>query len=72
MSARSSDTPQQSTIVAPRFITADLMTEYDVGPVLFKLNITNITDKLYADVLYRGHYVAGKPRTVQLTTSVRF
>ena len=72
INARSSDTPQQSTIVAPRFITADLMTEYDVGPVLFKLNITNITDKLYADVLYRGHYVAGKPRTVQLTTSVRF
>ena len=72
LNARSSDTPQQSTIVAPRFVTADLMTEYDAGQLVFKLNLTNITDKLYADTLYRGHYIAGKPRTLQLTTVVKF
>ena len=72
LNARSSDSPQQSTIVAPRFVTADLMAEYDAGPVAFKFNLTNITDKLYADVLYRGHYVAGKPRTAQFTTTFKF
>jgi catecholate siderophore receptor len=72
LNARSADTPQQSTIVAPKFITGDLMAEYDAGPVQFKLNVTNVSDELYADVLYRGHYIAGKPRTVQFTTVAKF
>lgn len=72
LNARSSDSPQQSTIVAPHFITADLMAEYDAGPVVFKLNGSNITNKAYADMLYRGHYIPGKPRTVQLTASAKF
>lgn len=73
LNARSGDSPLQNpSVVAPRFITGDLMAEYDAGPVLFKLNVTNVTDKLYADVLYRGHYIAGKPRTVQLTTAAKF
>ena len=69
---RSADTPQQSTIVAPRYVTADLMAEYDAGPVAFKLNANNITNELYADMLYRGHYIAGKPRALQFTTTVKF
>jgi catecholate siderophore receptor len=72
LNARSKDSPQQSTVVAPKFTTADLMAEYDFGPVLAKLNVTNVLNKLYADMLYRGHYIAGKPRTVQLTTSFKF
>ena len=72
LNARGSDRPQQSTIVAKRFITADLMAEYNAGPAVFKLNVTNITNELYADTLYRGHYTAGKPRTVQMTTTVKF
>jgi catecholate siderophore receptor len=72
LNARSSDRPLQSTIVAPSFVTGDLMAEYNIGDVLFKLNVTNVTDELYADVLYRGHYIAGKPRTVQFTTAVTF
>ena len=72
INARSRDTPQLSTILAPSFVTADLMAEVDHGPVLFKLNLTNVTNKLYADQLYRGHYTLGKPRTVQLTTAVKF
>ena len=27
-----------------------------------KLNISNLTDKLYADALYRGFYAPGAPR----------
>jgi catecholate siderophore receptor len=72
LNARSSMSPQQSPIVAPRYVTADLLAEYDAGPVVFKLNISNLSNKLYADALYRGHYTAGKPRTVQLTTSAKF
>ena len=48
------------------------MAEYTAGPVSFKLNVTNLTDEHHADQLYRGHYVPGKPRTVQLTTALRF
>ena len=50
----------------------DLMAELTLGDMSFKLNLTNLTDKLYADMLYRGHYIAGKPRTVQLTTAFQF
>ncbi|KPF43286.1 TonB-dependent receptor [beta proteobacterium AAP51] len=73
LNARSKDKPQQSSIVARGFVTADLMAEYDAGNgLLLKLNLSNITNKLYADTLYRGHYIAGKPRTVLLTTAVKF
>jgi len=37
-----------------------------------KLNVTNLADILYGDQLYRGHAVAGAPRTVQLTVSTKF
>lgn len=76
LNARSADRPvglaANSAIVAPRYITADLMTEFDAGPVVFKLNVTNVTDEHYADMLYRGHYIPGKPRTVQLTSTMKF
>jgi catecholate siderophore receptor len=76
LNARSSDKPQGvaagQSIVAPKFITADLMAEYLANAWSLRLNVTNITDKLYADMLYRGHYIAGKPRTVQLTTAYKF
>ncbi|RQO60456.1 TonB-dependent siderophore receptor [Paucibacter sp. KBW04] len=73
LNARSSDSPQLSpTIVAPSFVTADLMAEYTNGNLSLKFNATNITDELYADVLYRGHYVPGKPRTYQLTFAHKF
>lgn len=71
---RSSMTPLLApTINAPSYTTLDLMAEYAVSrDLLLKLNITNVTDKLYADALYRGHYVPGAPRTVQLTASYKF
>jgi catecholate siderophore receptor len=49
------------------------MAEYDAGGgLLFKLNVSNLTNKLYAETLYRGHYIAGKPRTVQLSSVFKF
>ena len=35
-------------------------------------NLTNITDKLYADALYRGHYIPGAGRLLQVSLSARF
>jgi catecholate siderophore receptor len=76
LNARSSDRPAglaaASTIYAPKFITADLMAEYTRGDFTLKANLTNVTDEHYADSLYRGHYIPGKPRTLQLTAAYRF
>jgi catecholate siderophore receptor len=77
LNARSSDRPvglaATSSVYAPRFITGDLMTEFEATDVAtFKLNITNVTDEHYADMIYRGHYVPGKPRTVQLNMTLKF
>jgi catecholate siderophore receptor len=40
--------------------------------VSFKLNVTNLSDAHVADQLYRGHYVPGKARTIQLTTVLKY
>jgi catecholate siderophore receptor len=72
LNARGGMTPVGVSFHAPRWVTADLMAEYDAGPALFKLNVTNVTDRFYADQLYRGHFIPGKPRTLQLTVTSRF
>ena len=72
LTARSGTRPYLSTLYAPKFVSADLMAEYVTGNMAFKLNVTNVADKLYADQLYRGHYVPGKPRTIQLTSTFTF
>ncbi|WOB08539.1 TonB-dependent siderophore receptor [Piscinibacter gummiphilus] len=77
LNARSADRPvglaAGSAIVAPRYITGDLMTEFQASDVAtFKLNVTNVTDEHYADMLYRGHYIPGKGRTVQLNMTLKF
>lgn len=76
ITARSKDRPvgqaPTSPNIAPSFVTADAMAEYAFDAVTFKLNVINLANKHYADVLYRGHYVPGKPRTVQLTATARF
>ncbi|MFO1225625.1 TonB-dependent receptor [Roseateles sp.] len=56
------------------FVTADVMAEYrpdENGPT-YKLNISNLTNKLYADALYSGHYVPGAGRIVTLTGTYAF
>lgn len=60
-------------MTAASFIVADAMAEYTIDETWSaKLNITNLTDKLYADTLYRGFYGPGAPRRVQLTLKAMF
>ena len=71
---RGKQNPEGSrAVVADSFITADAMVEYSVDErTSLKLNVTNLTNKLYADTLYRGFYAPGAARTVQLTLKTRF
>jgi catecholate siderophore receptor len=58
---------------APGFVTADLMAEYAINEQFtLKGNVTNVANKYYADSLYRGHYVPGAGRLVQVSLSARF
>jgi catecholate siderophore receptor len=60
-------------ITAPAFTTVDAMAEVTVSDAtLLKLNITNLTDKLYADSLYRGFYMPGAPRRIELSLKTLF
>jgi catecholate siderophore receptor len=58
----------------PSWVTADLMAEYkfDFDRLTMKANLTNITNKLYADSLYSGHYIPGAGRMLQVTANIRF
>lgn len=59
---------------APAYVTADLMAEYtfDADRLSLKANLSNVTNKLYADQLYSGHYVPGAGRMLQVTASLKF
>ena len=60
-------------LTARAFTTVDAMAEYTVDAnQTLKLNITNLTDELYADTLYRGFYAPGAARQVQLSYKVLF
>lgn len=60
-------------VTADSFVTADAMAEYTFNERWSaKLNVTNLTDELYADSLYRGFYVPGAPRRVELTVKTMF
>lgn len=55
------------------FVTADLLMEYTYSKtVSFKANLSNVTNKLYADQLYSGHYIPGAGRLFQVTGSIKF
>ena len=58
----------------PAWVTADLMAEYkfDFDKLTLKANLTNVTNKLYADSLYSGHYVPGAGRMLQVTANIKF
>jgi catecholate siderophore receptor len=58
---------------APSFVTADLMTEYAFSErFILKGNLSNIADKLYAESLYRGHYIPGAGRLLQVSLTAKF
>lgn len=71
---RSEQNPEGARhITAPAFTTLDAMAEYVASDQLtVKLNITNLTDKLYADSLYRGFYAPGAARRVELSLKTLF
>lgn len=71
---RSSQNPEgQRAYHASSFVTFDAMAEYAINEkVSLKLNVTNLTDKLYADSLYRGFYQPGAPRRVELSIKALF
>lgn len=71
---RSKQKPLRSTFNVPSYVTADLMAEYrfDFENLVIKANLTNITNKLYADALYPAHYIPGAGRTLQVTASLKF
>lgn len=74
MNYRSEQNPEGSRHVkAPGFATFDAMAEYTINDMWSaKLNVTNLADKLYADALYRGFYVPGAERRVELTVKTMF
>ena len=58
---------------AKGFVTADLMAEYTVNDLMsLKFNVSNVTNRRYADALYSGHYTPGAGRLVMLTASFKF
>jgi catecholate siderophore receptor len=71
---RSSQTPIRNPgWSAPGYVTGDLMAEYTINErYSLKANLNNVTNKLYADALYPGHYVPGAGRLFQLTASMKF
>lgn len=71
---RGKDRALRSEFTVPSFVTADLMAEYkfDFERLVLKANLTNITNKLYADQTYPGHYIPGAGRMLQVTASLKF
>lgn len=75
LNGRSSQQPNRNPgFFAPRFVVGDLMAEYAMVPdsLLFKLNVSNVTNKRYADALYTAFYVPGTGRLVSLTGTYKF
>ena len=72
---RSSQTPIRNPgWSVPSYVTGDLMAEYaiDVDRIILKANISNVSNKLYADALYSGHYVPGAGRLFQVSAKFKF
>jgi catecholate siderophore receptor len=70
---RSKQKPVQSDIEAPGFATVDLLAEYRFNDTYtVKANLNNVANRYYADSLYRGHYIPGAGRTLQVNMTARF
>ncbi len=58
---------------APGYGVVSAMAEYKPNDLLtFQFNVNNVTNKLYAQALYTGHYSPGAGRTYMLTTRLNF
>ena len=71
---RSSQTPLTNKVnTAQAFTVWDSLIEYTVNEhTSAKLNVTNLTNKNYADGLYTSFYTPGAPRRVMLTLKTVF
>ena len=70
---RSSQTANNQPFGAPGYATMDVMAEYAFNQTFtLKGNVTNVTDKLYGNSLYQGHYIPGPGRLYQLALSAKF
>ena len=71
---RSQQKPTRVEWNVPSYVTGDLMAEYkfDFDRLTLKANLSNVTNKLYADQLYPAHYIPGAGRTLQVTASLKF
>jgi catecholate siderophore receptor len=75
LNARSGMQPLRNPgFYVPRYVVGDLMLEYQLiyQKLIFKLNVNNVTNKLYADSVYTGHYVPGPGRLTLLTGTYKF
>lgn len=75
LNARSGQQPNRNPgFYADKFVTTDVMAEYAVIPeqLIFKLNVNNVSNKLYADQLYTAFYVPGTGRITSLTGTYKF
>lgn len=75
LNSRSGQSPNRNPgWYTERFVTGDLMAEYQVirNTLVLKANLSNVANKLYADQLYAGHYIPGAGRIFQLTGSYKF
>ena len=51
----------------------DAMAEYAfTDNTSLKVNVSNLSNRVYADSLYRGFYTPGAPRAVQVSLKTRF
>lgn len=71
---RSQQTPLiNATVSTSAFTTADAMLEHTISDnAVLKLNIINLSNKLYIDQVYTGFYVPGAPRRVELSLKTLF
>ncbi len=72
MSSRLPALAEAGTNLAPGYVKADALIEYDATAYRIKLNLNNLFDKVYADGVYRGFVVPGPARGAQLTVSAVF
>ncbi|MGC4062019.1 MAG: TonB-dependent siderophore receptor [Aquabacterium sp.] len=75
LNGRSGQQPNRNPgFFADKFVTADAMVEFTAVPdtLLFRLNVSNLTNKRYADQLYPAFYVPGAGRLINLTASYKF